>query len=355
MAYEKKISVIVPVYNAKQYIQGCVKSVLKQTHTDFELILIDDGSEDGSKEFCEKLCTADRRIRFICQKHGGASSARNTGINAAKGKYLFFLDSDDIIHPQLLEALYKLQEKNHTAIASVDFYYAQRGKFRKPKGWKIEKQYMKKGFYLASAKARDPVLFAHSKTRLNTIGGKMILCESVKGVRFDEELTHGEDTRFLYQLIYDGADVSVLQRKWYYYRKTESGSSMAYSAESCRSRYKVHRHICDCAIKDGKVSEAVYAEWLLLCELILWREMGRKNQDFELEKYAETIIKTEKKREIFSKIDWCRKIIFYLGCVYYPLYKVIADIVSWYHENLDIPSEFRHNGQYTGQTKFNNH
>ena len=338
---EEKISVIVPVYNTKRYIYDCVKSVLKQTFENFELILIDDGSQDSSKDICEKLCRIDRRIQLIYQKHSGVSAARNAGIDAAKGKYLFFLDSDDIIHPQLLEALYKLQEKNNTIIATVELYYARQEKFRKCSSWKIERNYLKKGYYLDNNRAREPLLFKHSKTRLDTIGGKMILREAIGTIRFDEDFSHGEDTQFIYQLLSNGADVSVLLRKWYFYRRTEESSSMIYSVESCKSRYKVQKNICESAIKNGRVSEAVYTEWILLCEIVKWYEMGRKKKNIELEEYVKSIITTEKKTELFSKVDWCRRKIFYLGYMYYPLYKVIANIAHWYHENLDIPHEFQ--------------
>lgn len=334
-----KISVIVPVYNEKSYLRDCVHSVLAQTHTDFELILIDDGSEDGSRELCEMLCTEDERIRLIVQKHSGVSAARNAGMDAANGKYVFFLDSDDLIHPQLLEALYELQETNHTIIATVGLYYAKEGEFKKPTSWKTETNYVEKSCYLGHDKAGKPVFLTHSKTKLCAIGGKMILREAVKTMRFDEDLTHSEDTLFLCQLIADGADVSVLLRKWYYYRRTEGSSSMCYSVESCRSRYKAQRAICDRKIRDGRLSDAIYTQWCLLCEMMLWREMGRKNYDIELIKYVESIIRTEMDTKTFSKIGRCRRMVLYLGYIYYPLYKLMGDVVHWYHENLDFPRE----------------
>ena len=86
----QKISVIIPVYNTKEYLEDCVNSVLEQTWTKIEVILIDDGSKDGSKELCEELCRRDNRIRLFPQEHKGVSAARNAGIEAAEGEYLFF-------------------------------------------------------------------------------------------------------------------------------------------------------------------------------------------------------------------------------------------------------------------------
>lgn len=90
-----RFSIIVPVYNVEQYLDECVRSVLAQTFSDFELILVDDGSKDRSGTLCDQLAATDTRIRVIHQENQGLSGARNTGIRAATGDYLMFLDSDD--------------------------------------------------------------------------------------------------------------------------------------------------------------------------------------------------------------------------------------------------------------------
>ena len=118
------ISVIVPIYNSDQYISGCVDSVLMQTYTYFELLLIDDGSTDHSRDICEGKCLLDERVRLIIQRHTGVSAARNAGIKASRGQYLFFLDADDMIHPKLLETLYQLLKKSKAVIATESRYYA---------------------------------------------------------------------------------------------------------------------------------------------------------------------------------------------------------------------------------------
>lgn len=99
-----KFSVIVPVYNVKDYLEKCVSSVLAQTEGDYELLLVDDGSTDGSGALCDEL-SARRGCRVIHQENGGLGAARNTGIEAAQGEYLIFLDSDDYIAPSMLEGL----------------------------------------------------------------------------------------------------------------------------------------------------------------------------------------------------------------------------------------------------------
>lgn len=100
-----KVSMIVPVYKVEAYLHECIDSVLNQTYADYELILVDDGSPDRCGEICEEYARKDCRIRVIHKENGGLSSARNAGLDVARGKYIYFLDSDDTIAPQLLSAV----------------------------------------------------------------------------------------------------------------------------------------------------------------------------------------------------------------------------------------------------------
>ena len=90
-----KVSVVIPVYNVMPYLERCVQSVVRQTYQNLEIILVDDGSTDGSGKLCDKIAGTDQRIRVIHQKNQGLSGARNTGIRQATGEYVVFLDSDD--------------------------------------------------------------------------------------------------------------------------------------------------------------------------------------------------------------------------------------------------------------------
>ncbi|MBO5473830.1 MAG: glycosyltransferase family 2 protein [Lachnospiraceae bacterium] len=103
----KKISVIVPVYNSIECLERCVKSICAQTYSNLEIILVDDGSTDGTDRLCELLALQDERIVVYHKANGGASSARNTGIRLASGEYLGFVDSDDYIEPYVYEEMIK--------------------------------------------------------------------------------------------------------------------------------------------------------------------------------------------------------------------------------------------------------
>lgn len=99
------ISIIVPAYNAERYLDDCIRSVIAQTYDSWELIIVNDGSQDATAKIADKWSEVDGRIRAIHQENGGVSKARNTGISAAMGTFIMFLDSDDLIHPKCLELL----------------------------------------------------------------------------------------------------------------------------------------------------------------------------------------------------------------------------------------------------------
>ena len=113
------ISVIVPVYNAEAYLKTCVDSLLAQSCLPLEIILIDDGSTDGSGQICEAYAKKDGRVRVVHQKNRGVSAARNAGIDAAAGEYLIFVDSDDFVHQNLLEFYLEHLQKDYVPVCRI--------------------------------------------------------------------------------------------------------------------------------------------------------------------------------------------------------------------------------------------
>ena len=116
------ISIIVPVYNIEQYIEQCVLSIRNQTYKNIEIILIDDGSTDGSGNICDKLAEGDQRIKVIHKKNGGLATARKDGVNSAKGKYIGFVDGDDWIEPNMYESLYNFAIENDAQMVTSAGY-----------------------------------------------------------------------------------------------------------------------------------------------------------------------------------------------------------------------------------------
>lgn len=116
-----KISIIIPVYKVEAYLRSCVDSVLAQTYSDFEIILVDDGSPDNCGAICDEYAAKDPRIRAIHRENGGLSAARNTGFAQSNGAYVTFLDSDDLLHPEFLARLFGAVRETDADIALCGF------------------------------------------------------------------------------------------------------------------------------------------------------------------------------------------------------------------------------------------
>ena len=121
-------SVIVPVYKVEKYLSSCIESVLSQTFSDFELILVDDGSTDSCPEICDSYKEKDSRIKVIHKQNGGLASARRAGIKLAEGEYVFNLDSDDLIEQDTLECAYEIIKNTHCEIVSFSYRWVNDGK-----------------------------------------------------------------------------------------------------------------------------------------------------------------------------------------------------------------------------------
>ena len=127
------VTVIIPIFNRIKTLNKCVDSVLSQTYSDLDIILVDDGSNDSSGNLCDKYMQADPRIRVIHEEHQGVALARNQGIKIAKGEYITFIDSDDYVMPDYVEKLVEAIEKNNSVLAICNSYNSRDGKLSKRK------------------------------------------------------------------------------------------------------------------------------------------------------------------------------------------------------------------------------
>lgn len=191
-------SIVIPVYNRAHVIGSCISSVLKQSFTDFEIIVVDDGSKDDTANVVRDL--KDRRIVYVYQDNGGGSKARNTGIDHAKGRYIAFLDSDDTFLPCHLErALSVLSEAEN--ICTYTQVIVNRGNnvtFLKPPRAILEKEPLSE--YLMCDRG-----FIQTSTLI--VPAKLAKC-----TRFNEKISFGQDTDFAIQLAASGADIRMLTR-----------------------------------------------------------------------------------------------------------------------------------------------
>ena len=207
-----KISIIVPVYNSEKYLPETAQSILKQSFSDFELILVDDGSKDGSGKICDQLAAKDTRIKVIHKTNGGICSARNAGLKEAAGEYIAFCDNDDIYLPGLLEDNYALAKKYDADVVRYSRSY------RTVKDGKViaeEKTSFKAGVYSSSQ-------FAANFDQINKAGEgiwagiyrRAFLQKNQ--IDFDETMKFGyEDLDFITKLYLCSPSV-VLNPKTYY-------------------------------------------------------------------------------------------------------------------------------------------
>lgn len=117
------VSVIIPIYNVEKYLRACVDSVIGQTYGDLQIILVNDGSTDSCSLICDEYAAKDKRIRVVHKKNGGLSDARNAGLPLAEGEFILYLDSDDYLVPDAVEALVKMQAESGADIVLGNFFY----------------------------------------------------------------------------------------------------------------------------------------------------------------------------------------------------------------------------------------
>lgn len=206
------ISIIVPVYNVEKYLHCCVDSILAQTFTDIEVLLVDDGSTDSSGAICREYAHQDSRVRVFHKANGGVSSARNLGLDNATGKWIMFVDSDDKVAPEICE---RLLEKAMDGCLPICAYFNWVDDMVEIGAPKVEKSsYPTKEFMKLIVWLRTPwgLLFE------NEIIQK-------RNIRFDERISFGEDTLFNYDYLQFMREIAIENKPLYYYRKLPSSLS----------------------------------------------------------------------------------------------------------------------------------
>ena len=211
------ISIIVPVYNVEKYISRCIESILCQTFTNFELILVDDGSPDNSVSICEKYMEKDARVSLIHKENGGLSSARNAGIDSAKGEYLLFVDGDDVIHPETLEILYSNLKDSNAQISIGNFC-----RFCDDKEVRFETIKENVVNIYSGIQVLEKLYDKNNASRYVSACGKLIQRSLFVDVRFPEGRLF-EDEFTTYLLYYRAERVSTMESVLYYYYVNDGG------------------------------------------------------------------------------------------------------------------------------------
>lgn len=213
-----KISVIVPVYNVERYLCRCVDSILAQSFTDFELLLVDDGSRDKSGSICDEYAKKDFRVKVFHQENGGVSSARNKGLHYAKGEYITFIDSDDYIEGSFFNDISK---------CTTDILIMQCKHFGSNK---------KKHFseivpecIISTPKEINSFLSKYMQCQIiRTPWGKFFKRDVLQNIQFNYGQNIGEDTVFVLEALQQSKSITVSSNSFYMYLESETPDQEKY-------------------------------------------------------------------------------------------------------------------------------
>ena len=214
-----KVSIIIPCYNVEKYLRNCLNSVLSQTFDDWEAICVDDGSPDSSGAILDEYSNSiDHRFKVIHQENQGLSMARNNGLKLAKGDYIYFLDSDDAIHPQCLEIAYGLAQKHNAELVCFNTYKGNKEKFEinKIDISKVKTKVTKNPVFLGCGKKKYSIQF--------NVWTKLYKKELLDGIDFIPGI-HFEDFPHTYAVLSKKPQTVVTPTKMHFY--TDNGESIS--------------------------------------------------------------------------------------------------------------------------------
>lgn len=225
------VSVIVPVYNSEKSLKKCVESILKQTYTDFELILLDDGSKDDSLKICEEFAMQDKRVVVISHENRGVAATRNVGLQVAKRKYVQFVDSDDYIEEDMIEKLVSCMDntKADMVICGYTEYSSNYKEVRLPE--------IEKVVDLNKIGKEYPTIF--EKFLLNSPWNKLYKKEKIKE-GFPEDLSLGEDLVFNLHNMMNMNKIAFVKESYYNYIAGEGGLNKKYRENSIEIAEKLY-------------------------------------------------------------------------------------------------------------------
>lgn len=246
----KNVSVVIPVYNAEKYIMRCLESLQQQTYTEFECILVDDGSIDGSKLLIKKICKEDPRFRYIYQENSGPSASRNRGVKEADGKYLIFIDADDYVEKNYIEELvYEIGRGEDLVCCG----YVDISKY----GTVLCNDFEKSDF------SREGLVNCILQGTGGVLWGKIFRTSVIKenNIQLDEKLFMCEDMIFVLQYAKYVNRWSVLQKQLYYYNRLNENSISKKINDEYLNNYEIFfKRLID-ELRKLEIEKYIIEEW----------------------------------------------------------------------------------------------
>ena len=234
------ISILMPVYNAEKYLNETIDTIKNQSFSNWELIIVDDGSIDNSKEICTKLMNDDKRIKYIFQENLGVSHTRNVALENAQGKYIVFVDSDDLIHEDYLKILINSIEKNNSDISVCNFI--ERKISNTGKVDDINREFSPKEV-MEMSEMKDYIMDFGNSGLLNPLWNKIYKNQIIKenNITFDEKVETGEDFIFNLQYFRKVKKISFIKDSLYYYiRRNNNSITYKYIENMYEKGWEIH-------------------------------------------------------------------------------------------------------------------
>lgn len=285
------VSVVIPVYNVEKYLDECISSVINQTYRNLEIIIVDDGSTDNSPDIYLKYAQDDQRIKIIKKKHLGLGASRNIGIANAKGKYIYFLDSDDYIKENMFSSIIPYMEENKLDIC---FFSADVRIDDDSLEWNKEMYIKKKTYYIEKGTELLKDMYVNGEYQCQNcmFVTKRMMFDNLK---YREGILH-EDVFLAFQLINKAKLAGVLNTS-FYFRRVRSNSIMTNS--NIKKNYESYK--------------------VVLCDLYNYNE--RNINEFVKKDIIKSISKILIRQAVILKSGWELKM-FFLKKLYFNNYKI---------------------------------
>ena len=317
------VSVIMPIYNAEKYLSQAIESVLNQTLTDFQLILVNDGSKDNSPNICDAYAEKDSRIQVVHQPNGGICAARNCGLEMANGEYVAFIDNDDVYLPDLLEENYNLAQKYHADILKYGNRYIKHKKFSPDCIHSSEILDEKNVLKIQKEDIRQRYRQINDADLLVYVWDGFFKTSLIKkhGITFDTVFKHGHEDRVFCMELYQQANCVVINPKVYYIHiEYKSSASMIFSVNRISDTERLlnyERQLFDALHLDDLYpsywQERVMIYILLICSIFrkpeaqfAFSEILSILQELRAKYYAKTFVSSLK--NVKYKKRWKKKI-----------------------------------------------
>lgn len=218
------VSIIIPVYNVKPYLERCVNSILSQSYINLEIILIDDGSTDGSSQLCDSIGNKDERIIVIHQENGGLSSARNTGLDNCHGSYICFVDSDDYVHSEYVRYLYDMCVSNDCEISICYHYITTEDDYSSAVD-------LNSPIKVYSRKELFDIFYTDMHGSIVIAWNKIYKRECIGDIRYDVGMIH-EDEGTTFKFLYNANRIAFTKEVlYYYYDRADSITGLPYNVK----------------------------------------------------------------------------------------------------------------------------